>query len=507
MIAHAIHLISRFLLTPWILFTLGVQAIGLWALILASMGACGLHRMGFAAPAIEAVARSVRQGRPLAAQAALRTGASAALVVSLLVGGLISWLAPHAVSWIGTGTLDADQVVAAVRLVTLFIATQLVLSGYSYALEGLQEHAHVRAVECVACLVEAGLLAAALAFSPNFLFLAAAYGVRLLLPLPLLARRLRKRLPELNVMPGRVDRDALKVLLRFGGGVHGVGVLQALTQTIDRWGIATLLSVASAGAYELARKLVQLVTALPQQALTTLAPAATHLAWTDARGAASLRAPLLSATKMICYMTAVPLGTLAACAPLLVSAWAGADGAPAAQVLPALAGAAYFHIATGPATAALRGLRSSRFELAYSVLWLSLLAVLIPLGCTLGGLLGGAVGAAISQGLASLWVLYAAGKHLGVRALAWLRTLGEPLLFALLAAVPAWLAQAAIPWRESSRIAQLGWCALCACVVGVAVVVQWWTLGLSPDARNRVRELSRTRWTRSAMAGASEASA
>ena len=62
-LSQVLYLTTRFLLTPFVLASVGLEAYGFWSILFVALGWFGLHRMGFASSAISYVARYRSEGR------------------------------------------------------------------------------------------------------------------------------------------------------------------------------------------------------------------------------------------------------------------------------------------------------------------------------------------------------------------------------------------------------------------------------------------------------------
>jgi len=439
--AQALYLATRFAITPYVVATAGLEVYGFWSVLFVILGVFGVHRMGFASASVAFVARHHAEGRRDRIDAVLGASATLALAAALLLGGALILGAPLLVSALGTSDALRAEAILALRVTVAATFASLVLGGFQSALEGMQEYPAVKAVDAAALLLETGAVVAALALGWGLTGLAGAYALRLLAPIPAYAALARRRLPGLRALPGRLDADAARALLGLGGSVQVLGVLHLAIASLDRLVLAHLVSLGAAGAYEVARKLVSFAGALPAHALGPLVPAAAALR-ARAGGEPLVTAPLVrTATRAVAIAAAAPLATFGACAGPLVGAWVGPGHDDVALAVAILAPAAYIHLATGPATAVLRGLALPRLELAYAVLWLVLGAALMPLGAARAGVAGVALGSAAAQAGASLTLLLYALPLLGVRRRALLRDVAGPALAALpyaaLAAVTA----------------------------------------------------------------------
>lgn len=408
--AHAFHLVSRLLLTPYVIASTGVAAYGFWSLLFLTFGVLGLHRLGFAVAATAQAARFSAVGDRERLSAALRTSASAALAFGAALGVPLFFGARPLCALLAVPPELLDDATAAWRVALVAVVVAMAGGSYQSALEGLRAHPQVRAAEVVASALETALV---FAFAPRFGLpgMAAAFAVRLLAPLPWFAYLLRRAAPGVGALPGRVDRELLRESWRTGLGVQAVGVLQVAGASLDRWLTAGFLSLAATGACEAARKLAGFAAALPAQALGPLLPAAA------ARAAAGRRDELARlasvSTRAVTTAGAAPLAVCACFPEAVLTAWLGAPPDGAVAALRYAAPAALLHLATGPATAVLRGLGRPGLEVFFSVVWLLSSAAFLPLGLRGGSTASAAAAASAAQFLAAAVLLLRAAPRLG----------------------------------------------------------------------------------------------
>lgn len=447
--AQVLYLGTRFLLTPFVVVQAGYAAYGFWSVLFVALGWFGVHRMGFTSASITFAARHLAAGRTSAASAVLRTTSTLALAFAAVVGGAAVLGAPLLVDVLGTDAGMRSDALLALRVTVVATFASLVLGGWQSALEAVQEYPRVKLVDACAQLVEAALVVLLLSNGLGLVGLAGAYAVRLLLPVPVLARLARRRIPGIRVLPGRPDRETLRQVLGFGGSVQLLGLVHLAVASIDRIVLTTLLGLPAAGAYEVARKLVSFAAALPAHALAPLVPAASA-AMSSPEGRRAVAPLLRTATRFVTTAAAMPLAAFVACAAPLVHAWLGEPQPEIATAIQVLSFGAFVHLATGPATAVLRGLARPGLELLYAGVWLLAGVPFMWTGAELAGLPGVAAGSALAQALASTLLLLLALPRLGVERRALLRDAFGPALASFPGAVVVALVAAAATTRAEA---------------------------------------------------------
>lgn len=481
---QVLYLATRFLLTPYVVARVGLEGYGFWSVLFVVLGLLGVNRMGFSGAVVSLVARHAAEGRRDRMEAALATAGALAGIFALVVGGVLTVFADGIVRALGTSEALHASAVAAWIVTVWATFISLTFGGWQSVLEGLQEFPRVKLVDAAATALETVLVLVVLAAGGGLLGLAGAYAVRILAPVVAFAVLARRRVPGLRAGPGRIDRECARTIAGFGGKVQLVGLIQLGVATVERLTLSRMVSLAAAGAFEVSRKLVSFCAALPACGLAPLAPAAADLGARS--GDRRALAPLVRrATRTVAVLAALPLAAIAVFAPHLLAAWIGRDDPAMAAAARVLAVSGLVHLATGPATAVLRGLAEPGLELLYSAVWLVLGAVLMPLGAQLGGMPGVAAGSAVSQAAASVLLLALALPRLGVRRRDIARELLGPAVACVLPAVLlALVAPAADP---ADRVATALTAAAAGAVAALAGGALCWRFVLDADDRGTVR--------------------
>ncbi len=255
-VAQILYLTTRFLLTPFVLAHIGLEAYGFWSILFVALGWFGLHRMGFTSAAVSYVAQYRAAGDSGRINAVLTTTATFGLGLAVIVGGLLVGFAPYVALALGTTEALHAQAVLALRITVLATFGSLVFGGYQSSLEALQEYPRVKLIDASALLVEAGAIIGFLIYGGGLVELSIAYAIRMLGPIPVYALFARRKIPGLNALPVAFDRSVAREIFRFGGSIQALGILHLIITSIERLALAHLVSLAAAGAYELCRKLV-----------------------------------------------------------------------------------------------------------------------------------------------------------------------------------------------------------------------------------------------------------
>ncbi|MEO0649675.1 MAG: hypothetical protein AAFZ65_03235 [Planctomycetota bacterium] len=413
-LVQALYLGSRFLLTPFVLARAGLEAYGFWSLLFAVLGVLGVQRMGLVSASVPLAARALAEGDAPRAARILRSVAGLATLLALLfvvatlqADGLLLRL-------LGVGPELEASARFALRLTVGATGLALAFGGYQSYLESDQRYATVKLVDGSAQLGEAVLLGALLWAGLGLEALGTAYALRLLVPIPIYAWLSRRAGRQAPLWPSLPDRRELRSILRLGLAIQGLGTVHMGVAALPRLVLARVTDLGTLGLFEVSRKLIEFAAALPSKSLEPLV-AASGAAGSAAASRQARRVATRTSTRLVATVGLLPLGLLAVMGPAVGVAWLGVHQPSVPAVLALLAPAAWLHLCTGPTTAVLRGDARPRAELAYSGLWLLLLAALLPIAAP-QGVVAAAGAVAVAQAIASLLLFWMALGQVGLRA-------------------------------------------------------------------------------------------
>ncbi|MFT7620472.1 MAG: O-antigen/teichoic acid export membrane protein [Planctomycetota bacterium] len=478
-IAQAVHLGSRLLLTPLVVSFVGLGTYAYWSLIFAVLGWLGLHRIGFVASAIPLASKCISQEDVPGAERFLRGASNLSLVLGAVATTSAFLFGRSFIEFLGV-TADLQGEAHAALLITLFATSvALVLGGFQSALEATNKFPRVKGIEVCCALSESIVVVLFLTAGWGLVGMACAYALRLVSQVFLCAIYARKQFPTLRPWPGRSSKKTLVTLLRFGGSMQVIGFLHLSVAFVDRMFVVTFLGLISSGVFELTRKLVNFGAGLIAQGLSPVAPATARL---QATQPSQVQEFIGRTIRMTSLFGVLPLAWLSASSHVIIHAWLGSVPPHSELILSVLSIAAYIHLMTGPWTAVLRGLERTKEEFTYTATWLVLVFVLLPTGFEFFGLYGVLVGSAAAQGLSSGVLIVLAKKSLTPNhsIIPW--ELGRPVL----AILPAFLLSRAISSLMADGIDR--WASFSACLVaGVTLVAAYlplaWLIVLTPSDR------------------------
>lgn len=410
-IQQVLHVSTRFVLTPFVVMGVGLDAYALWSLMFALLGWVGLHRTGFASAAIPLATSALARGRSSEANENLRAAANLTVIPAVLCLLLAWWWGEAILRSIGVSDDIVGDATSALVLAVLATSLSLLASGFQGALEARNEFHKTKSIEMGAATLESILIVVSLSLEGGLLGLALAYAARLasqVLGFFLAARRHHQ---SRRVLPGMVSSQALRRVWAFGISMQGVGFVHLTIGSLDRLLVIHLLGLEVAGLLELARKLAGFGAGVVAQAIAPLGPAVAHQAERTPKGVPALMA---RGSRLTAFFGLLPLALLAAVPEAVMVAWIGEVPPRAAFVLRLVALGAFVHLLTGPWTAALRGLAEPRMEVLYSLAWLTLLVIGVPLGGAVAGLEGAVTASVFAQAASSLLLIFLASRRFRV---------------------------------------------------------------------------------------------
>jgi PST family polysaccharide transporter len=240
------------------------------------------------------------------------------------------------------------------------------------------------------------------------------------------------------------DRDVAARLLRFGLPLGGASVVAFAVTNVDRLVVGAVLGPVPLGIYVLAANLSNWPLTVFSQPVRAVAPATLSRLQHDPQG---MRSTFLTFAGLLGGVTLPVCALLAGAAVPVIGLVYGDEWAPAAGVLPWLAGFAALRILVELCYDYVVVLARTRVLLGIQLLWLG---VLVPVS-VLGAHVGGAPGVAAAQaGVAGLLVLPAYVLELhrtGLHVRAWVSRLLVPLLVGAAVALGARLVSALVDPR------------------------------------------------------------
>ncbi|MBS0375194.1 MAG: oligosaccharide flippase family protein [Proteobacteria bacterium] len=456
-----------FVLYRYLLDRLGASSLGVWSLVLASTNVARLGALGLQGTAVRFVARDLARGSPASAARYAET----AVVATAFAIGLMLALAYPLIGVVLERLVDPSLRAATRELLPYALGSLWVgsLGGVAQsALDGCQRIAARSAITVGASVV---LVAGSVALVPSLglrgvALAQLAQGAWLF---GLGWRRLRRSLPDLPVVPRRIDRPRLREMLRFGANVQAESLLAMLHDPIAKGLLAHFSGLPSVAYFEMATRLTQQLRALVTAALQVLVPV---IAGAQEHEREHVRALYRSSGEFLVLVSVPAFGLLVVAAPLIGHVWLGRDEPTFVLSLAWLAIAWWVNTISAPAISANFG---TGFIASHTVAALLIAVVNLALGLAAGqlwprdGVLLSWVTALV---VGSLWVIVAYHRRTGTPA-------GDLLTpasrgFVLVGVVAAVVVILAMRAATPGALANLGRGVGPLAYLGLMAVAAWW---------------------------------
>ncbi len=483
--AFAAALAVGFFLAPYLVHALGEGRYGVWCVVESVLAYFTLFDLGIAACLVRFVARHhatderTELNRIVSASLGLFVLAGCAVV--LLGGLLVPVVAPGLERKLGA----PGDVLPFMLLMLANLAVSLPLSAFPTVLDGLQRFGAKSAVRLVCLALRVGAIVWVTEAEPGLLGLAFVFTVTNLLEHAVMAALCFRFLPGLRLSVRLIDRETLRAVRGYSIDAFLAMLAGRVTVQTGAIVVGGFLTVAAAGHYALAARLVDMAKNLLRSATTTLTPAVS--AREAAGDLAGVRTVLLDGTRFVLYLVLpIHLGLLAFGRPFLTRWLGGTEYAdwcyPTTAVLSATLTVG---VAQSVASRVLYGMGKlrlfARLALVEAVVNLGLsLALVGPLGPV-----GVALAVAVPNVLFCLFVIGYACRTLALGGREYLFAAWGPPLCA--AGAPALVWAAAIPAEPTwPGIAQAIACGLvpyaCAALVLERFGAAWARGALRPGA-------------------------
>ena len=277
MIATGIYLVSRLILTPFILNYLTLAEFGLWSLCFIILSYASMGGFGINSTYIRYTARYLAEGRQSEIGRLLSTGIACMLVFSLFFILLLYLFMPliHDIFQID----KAQQSIAT----PIFLGTavvfslELTLGGFRFIINGLHEIAKEKTITTFAGLAEVAAIIAFLLFGTGIMGLLYAYALRVILETWSCGLLIRRLLPGIRLSPRLINHEHFRLFFVFGGKVQALGAVGIFLNALDRIFVTAISGLAAVGMFEIGRKLPFTAKKISESAFGPFLPTAAHL--------------------------------------------------------------------------------------------------------------------------------------------------------------------------------------------------------------------------------------
>lgn len=428
-VANGWYLLSRFLLTPFILLYLNLAEYGLWMLCFVVISFLALTSIGLEGAYIKYVAEFHARDQIDRANRFLSTGLLVSTLFSILVILLV---------WTGMGLLlDLLRIEETLRptATILFLGTSVIFmldisfTCFGRALDGLQYMYLTAKVRLITSFAEIILVVLFLFAGFGIYGLMTAFIIRYILAISINTFYAFKLVPGLKLSPAYLDKSSLKLLLQYGGKMQLLGFFGIFMTTFDKIIITRFLGLAATGMYELGRKLPYTMTTIPSEISGALMPALSHLQGKeDDRQSHSL---FIGASRYMAMLSAPLFTFLFLSAPYSLYVWLGNGYEHAVDVMYILSAGIFINLLTGASSSAAMGLNKLNWEIKYAALNSILCLVMTPFMAIWFGLIGAAAGVALSTTIASVYFISITNDYFRVTLQQYFRSVLHPVIVSI----------------------------------------------------------------------------
>ncbi|TLU82830.1 MAG: polysaccharide biosynthesis protein [Chlorobium sp.] len=285
MVAMVIYMVSRLLLTPFILHYISLAEFGLWSLSFIILSYAGMGGFGVNSTYIRYAARYLAEGREKDISKLLSTGIAYMLSFSLLFCAGLYLIMPFILERFHIDKAQQDLATTIFLGTAAVFGLELTLGGLRFIINGMHEFAKEKIVTTFAGLAEIIAIITFLYFGSGVKGLLYAFAFKLVLETASCWTIARSLLPSLRISWKLVSREHFRLFLGFGGKVQVLGILGIFLTVLDRMYITAISGLAAGGMFEIGRKFPSSVGGISTSAFGPFLSTAAHIEgkWTGDR--------------------------------------------------------------------------------------------------------------------------------------------------------------------------------------------------------------------------------
>jgi O-antigen/teichoic acid export membrane protein len=277
MVATIIYMVSRLLLTPFILLYLSLEEFGLWSLCFIILSYAGMGGFGVNSTYIRYSARYLAEGKEKEISKLLSTGVAYMFSFCLFFCLVLYLIMPFLLESFHIEPARQDLASTIFLGTAAVFSLELTLGGFRFVINGMHEFSKEKIVSTVAGLIEIAAILLFLYLGAGVKGLLYAFALRLVLETAgcwIIARTL---LPSLSLSWRLISREHIRLFLGFGGKVQVLGILGIFLTAIDRLFITAIAGLAAGGMFEIGRKLPSTAGGISSSAFGPFLSTASHI--------------------------------------------------------------------------------------------------------------------------------------------------------------------------------------------------------------------------------------
>jgi O-antigen/teichoic acid export membrane protein len=251
-----------FLLSPFLVHSLGDSHYGLWVLVLSVTGYMGLLDTGLRVSIVKHTATYNARGDAEGLNRILFTGLSLYTALSLVVVLLSIGAGTFFESLFSVPAADVPMGRSLAVIAGLNVAIGLPLGIFGGLLAGLQRYDLLTRAGIIVLLARTVAIVAAVSAGYDLLALGWIHIASQLLNAALLISSARQQFPQMDLRPRRVDKDTVRTLYAYGGYIVLNTVAMFLLFYSGEVLIGMFIGTAAVTGFSIARSLVQYLSAI-----------------------------------------------------------------------------------------------------------------------------------------------------------------------------------------------------------------------------------------------------
>ena len=340
---------------------LGMERFGVWAVVLVAATISNLANLGLGSSVVKFVSMHLARDNPGRAGDVVQTSFITLALVLAGVLGLLYPVATWALSMHSELSVSPALLAEAYAILPYAFASFWMVSLGSVTLGAIDGHQRIdiRSAIQVACALL--YLAAAFVLVPRYGLLGLAWAHITQAGLVLCASwiAIRKLLPSLPLVPCRWRFGVLREILGYSLKFQVVAIFRLLFEPLTRWLVSDLGSLASAGHFEYAYRMVFQLRALVATAHQSLVPTIADL---KERQAALLKEVYVQSMRVVLFLVLLGLPLLVVATPLISRLWLGSFEAEFIAYAVLLALGWFLNLLSNPAYFAYMGIGTLRWN-------------------------------------------------------------------------------------------------------------------------------------------------
>ncbi|MCX6357698.1 MAG: oligosaccharide flippase family protein [Candidatus Aureabacteria bacterium] len=394
-------LLIGFILTPYIVRSVGVELFGLWAVISIMIGTFGLFDLGVRTSFIKYISHYHAIGDADGVNEIVNTGFVYYLLFGLVIGAAAGVCrAPLFRLFKLSPGLAAEAALAYHAVIAAFVI-ECALRSYGAAIEGTQRYDVKTRLEIVMSLCYAAAIVVLLSSGYGFRGLVWASVGRTMAESALALCLGFILLPEMVFRPALASARRFRQMFSFGFTLQVARWAEEIIFHMDKLIVGAFLSVGMVTFYQLGTSLSNRLRLLPSMFITPLFPYTSNLSALGEH--AQIYRVYVRSTRYMFLLALPAFAFLALRADAVMEGWMGPGFERAAQVMRVLAGSYCLNCVMGAAVAVAQGIGAVRLIMV-SCLLVSAANLISSIAFVwLCGFIGVALGTALSLGAASIF--------------------------------------------------------------------------------------------------------